>query len=156
MRVVVDTNTLISGLISRGGPPARVLRRWAEGAITVVVTSDLVAEYHEVLSRPAFAALGTEDERLALLGGLLSLGNVEPVTATERVDAVRRDPDDNRVLECALSGGASVIITGEEDLLALGSFRGTAIVSPKEFLDRFESKRNSIATSALGNEGNML
>jgi putative PIN family toxin of toxin-antitoxin system len=139
VRVVVDTNTLISGLISRGSPPARVLKRWAEGAITVLVTSDLAAEYQEVLARPAFAALGTEDERLELLGGLLSLGNVEPVTATERLDVVQRDPDDNRVLECALFGGASVIITGDEDLLALGRFRGVAIVSPKEFLERFES-----------------
>ncbi len=135
MRVVVDTNTLISGLIGGGGPPARVLDLWREGALTVLFSAEMAAEYREVLLRPAFAVLGAEDERLELLEKLLALDNAHAVAVSEGVRVVERDPDDNRVLECALAGAADAVVTGDGDLLALGEFRGVLIVSPRRFLD---------------------
>lgn len=138
MRVVVDTGVLVSGLISRSGAPARVLDLWAAGTVTVLVSEDLAKEYREVLSRPRFATLGTIEERMELLHGLIGLSNVEAVEISETVDVVREDPDDNRVLECAASGAAEVVVTGDQDLLRLSEFRGIRILSPRQFIEKLE------------------
>ncbi len=55
----------------------------------------------------------------------------------ETLEVIREDPNDNRVLECALSGAADVVVTGDQDVLRLGAFRGIPLVSPREFLERF-------------------
>lgn len=136
MRVVVDTNTLISGLISRGGPPAGILALWRTGVLTVLISREMVEEYRDVLVRDRFRALGTVPERLDLLAALLGLDNVHPVVPSERLTVVERDPDDNRVLECAVTGQADAIITGDDDLLALKTFRGIPTLSPARFLER--------------------
>lgn len=136
MRVVLDTNIFLSGLISGAGAPARILDRWRAGDFTVVFTKELAAEYREVLLRPAFAALGSEQERLELLSAFLELENSHLVAAADRLALVARDPEDDRVLECALGGGAEVVVTGDEDLLALGEFRGIPILAPRAFLER--------------------
>lgn len=62
---------------------------------------------------------------------------VEP---KERIDAIMDDPEDNRVLECAVASGASIIISGDSHLLALRTLRGIAIMSPAEFLRSFRKK----------------
>lgn len=136
MRIVVDTNTLVSGLIRRGGPPARVLDLWRTGGLTVLISRELVEEYRDVLTRDRFRALGTIAERLDLLAALLDLDNVHPVLPSERFAVVERDPDDNRVPECAVSGRADAVVTGDDDLLALETFRGIPILSPARFLER--------------------
>lgn len=136
MRVVVDTNTLVSGLIRRGGPPARVLDLWRTGGLTVLISRERVEEYRDVLTRDRFRALGTIAERLDLLAALLGLDNVHPILPSEELAVVERDPDDNRVLECAVSGRADAVITGDDDLLALETFRGIPILSPARFLER--------------------
>jgi predicted nucleic acid-binding protein len=64
------------------------------------------------------------------------LGRV--VTAGERIDAVKEDPADNRILECARTAGSNFIVTGDKDLLRLGSFEGTAIVRVADFLGMAE------------------
>lgn len=138
MRAIVDTTVLVSGLISRTGPPARIVDLWVNGAITVLVSSDLVAEYREVLLRPAFGILGSRKERVDLLERLLVLDNVQPVETRDRLAVIKQDPGDNVILECAVGGSADVIVTGDKDLLALKEFRGIAIVSPAEFLRMFK------------------
>jgi predicted nucleic acid-binding protein len=58
----------------------------------------------------------------------------ERVTPQRRVNAVKEDPDDNRILECALAAGADMIISGDGHLLRLTAFEGIAILTPREFL----------------------
>lgn len=149
MRVVVDTGVLISGLLSRSAPPARVLDLWAIGAVTVLVSKDLAEEYREVLARPRFARLGTLSERMELLSSLMDLANVELVEAPRTLNVIQEDPDDNRVLECAVSGSADVVITGDHDLLRLDEFQGIRILSPRQFLEQFEP----LTRQAPGGEG---
>jgi predicted nucleic acid-binding protein len=63
----------------------------------------------------------------------------EDVTPTEAIDTVPTDPDDNRVLECAVSAGSQTIVTGDDDLLRLVAFRGIEIVRIADFLTRFSA-----------------
>lgn len=135
MRVVLDTNVLISGLLSSSRPPGQLVGLWIEGRITVLVSPELAQEYQKVLSRPEFERLGTQEERMAFLQDLLDLSNVVWVEPSERLKVVKEDPSDNVVLECALAGEAQVVITGDQHLLALQTFRGTRILSPREALD---------------------
>jgi predicted nucleic acid-binding protein len=58
-----------------------------------------------------------------------------------RVSAVADDPDDDRILECALTARASVIVSGDRHLLSLGSYESIAVLSPREFMDIYVGKR---------------
>jgi len=61
---------------------------------------------------------------------------VKTIEVRKRLTVVRRDPDDNKFLECAVTGGAQYLVTGDRDLLELGSYRGISIVTAGEFLNR--------------------
>jgi uncharacterized protein len=76
---------------------------------------------------------GWDDDRLdRYLPTLWSLG--ERVTPRRRVEVVKEDPDDNRILECALAAGADIIVSGDGHLLGLTAYEGIAILTPREFL----------------------
>jgi predicted nucleic acid-binding protein len=67
--------------------------------------------------------------------------NHEHVSPAERVDVVAADPDDNRVLECAIAAGSEVIVSGDSDLLQVGIFQGIAVMTVSAFLARFEAQK---------------
>jgi len=97
----------------------------------VVLSQELLSELLAVLARSEFALTVADLEQIRtflLLHGTL----VEPTS----VLSVCRDPADNRVLECALAGGADVIVTGDRDLLTLHPFRDIDILTPRAFLTR--------------------
>jgi predicted nucleic acid-binding protein len=76
---------------------------------------------------------GWDEDRLErYLPTLWNLG--ERVTPRRRVNAVKEDPDDNRIVECALAAGADTIVSGDGHLLRLGGFEGISILNPREFL----------------------
>ncbi len=128
MRVVLDTNILVSASLSSRGPSAAILELVLTGSVSLVLSRALFDEYEDVLNRPKFAL---PSARVAiLLDGLSDLG--EWVNPSERV-SVSPDEDDNRVLECALSGGADVIVTGNSKHFPL-AFRGIRILTPRGFL----------------------
>ena len=62
------------------------------------------------------------------------------ITPTETIDAVPRDPDDNAILECAVEAGSETIVTRDNDLLSLGTFRGTQVMTVAAFLDQFQGR----------------
>lgn len=84
MKVVLDTNVIISGFLTREGPPATLIDLWAEGRITVVVSQPLIEEYLGVLVRPKFAKAGRPEERLRLLEELIAMDNTESAQAAEK------------------------------------------------------------------------
>lgn len=140
MRVVLDTNVVISGLVTRGGPPARLVDLWAEGRLTVIVCPAILEEYLTVLLRPRFGVIGSLEHRHSLIRDLIDLPNtllVQP-DPTDRVDAVQVDPTDNRFLECALAAGATHLVSGDLHLLDLHRFKDITICAPRDFLARLE------------------
>lgn len=129
MKVVVDTNVLISALVFPGGVSEQVYRLAIEGRITLVTSPPLLAELGRVLAEK----FGWQDIYLrAAVAQIVRIGEiVEPV---ERVSIIADDPDDDRMFEAAQTAGAPVIVSGDRHLLSLGRWEEISILSPAEFL----------------------
>jgi putative PIN family toxin of toxin-antitoxin system len=131
-RVVIDTNVLISGLLSTTSTPALAV----EKAITkgqLVATTETLRELIEKLLQAKFDRYVSRERREALLQRVASI-----VEIVEVLQAVRasRDSKDDKFLEAAVNGRANVLVTGDRDLLDLNPFRGIAIVTPADYLGR--------------------
>jgi len=128
MRIVVDTNVIVSALVF-GGLPRRIFELVEGGYGELFYAADIQEETRRVL-RDKF---GWDEDRLdRYLRTLWSLG--KRVVLRHRVNAVREDPDDNRILECALAADADVIVSGDRHLLKLGAYEGITILTPRDFL----------------------
>jgi len=133
-KAVLDTNILISAVITPRGTPAKVLQAWREGAFDLIASPPLLYEIKNTLSRPKIAhryRLTTEDisDVLALLASGATL-----VTGTISISVPITDPDDIPVLACAVEGQADYLVTGDGDLLHLRSYQGIQIIRPTDFL----------------------
>jgi putative PIN family toxin of toxin-antitoxin system len=136
LRVVVDTNVLVSAVILPASPTGAVVLHLRQGAFTPLYSAELLEELARVLARPRIRDkyhIIAADIRTILDLILLRGEFVEPV---ERV-TVCRDPKDNVFLEVALAGRAEVIVTGDDDLLGLHPFRGIPIITPAAFLANY-------------------
>jgi len=131
-RVVLDTNVLISGLLLPGSVPAQAVRK-AVNESEILVSRDTLEELSSVLFRPKFDSLINASERQRFFD--LLLRTAEYVTVTHQV-RLCRDPKDDKYLELAISGGADLLITGDNDLLALSPFREIGIIRPVDYLGR--------------------
>jgi len=130
MRAVIDTNVLISALFW-GGAPRRVVDLAANGRFQAITSPDMLAELEDVLA----GDFAVPQERLdSVLRDILSYAEV--VVAEAEVDVEVRDAADVKVIACALAGRADCIVTGDMDLLDLGSVRGIHVLSVRQFVDR--------------------
>jgi putative PIN family toxin of toxin-antitoxin system len=126
LRVVVDTNALVSRLLLPGSAAGLAVRRIVDEA-RLLVSDALMAELAHVLARPKFDRYVTVDERqdfIRLLGRI-----AVPVPILQRIRACR-DPTDDMILELAVNGRADLIVSGDADLLALHPFMGIPIQRP--------------------------
>ena len=132
-RVTLDSNVYLSGFVF-GGKPKRVLEMAIDGEIEVAVSDPIIQE----VRRHLLGKFGWSEPRAA--EAIESITEfAKHVTPTEAIDTVPTDPDDNRVLECAVSAGSQTIVTGDDDLLRLLAFRGIEIVRVADFLTRFSA-----------------
>lgn len=129
-RVVLDSNVVISGVLF-GGNPRRVIELALDGTIEVFTSADLLDEIREVLQRPKFGF--SPAQLLSLVAELCEVFAV--VHPDIRVRVVTADPEDDRVLECALAAKAQVIVSGDEHLLALVQWKGVRVLSPATFVE---------------------
>lgn len=129
MKVVIDTNVFFSSFF--GGNPRAIIDLWIDGKVTLCLSQSILEEYVEILER----GFGDEPEKDEIIL-LISSGINSIFTAkTPRLILKNLDPDDVKFIECALSLDAEFIISGDRDLLRLGSYSNIKIVTPKEFLD---------------------
>lgn len=136
MRVVLGTNVLISALIFTA-IASELVPRWQKGAITVLLSREILDEYLRVLAYPNFQL--SEGEIKGLIEEEL-LPFVQVIRPGTRIRVVKRDPSDNKFLECAVAGKASVLIAGDNELLALRHYRSVRIQTPSRFLENFFRK----------------
>jgi putative PIN family toxin of toxin-antitoxin system len=129
-RVVMDTNVLISGLLSTTSTPAQAVEKAVTRA-QLVATLDTLRELIEKLHSSKFESYVRRERRDALLERVVSLVEIIDVLQSIRAS---RDAKDDKFLEAAVNGRADVIVTGDKDLLDLNPFRGVAIVTPAEYL----------------------
>jgi putative PIN family toxin of toxin-antitoxin system len=131
-RIVIDTNILISGLLSTTSPPAKALER----AVTIgrlVATKETLRELIDKLSSSKFDRYVTRAQRDELL---IRLAPVMDIVEVLQPIQASRDPKDDKFLEAAVNGRASVIVTGDRDLLELHQFRGVESVTAAQYLKK--------------------
>ena len=142
MRIVADTNTVLSGLLW-AGPPRRLLDRARERSLTLCTSATLLAELAEVIVRDKFvqrvqaaglsaAELVQDYERLA------EIVEPQPLPAP-----VCRDPDDDHVIACALAAQARLIVSRDQDLLVLHPYQGISILASADALQHLEPNKPS-------------
>jgi putative PIN family toxin of toxin-antitoxin system len=136
VKLVIDTNTLVSGTLW-SGPPSRLIDAVEQGRATLVLSTALLAEFGDVVGRDR-------------LGGRLTLCNVSPAKLVARLARQAefvspapiplppslRDPKDLMVLAAAVAARADAIVTGDDDLLSMKSFEGIPIMKAREALDK--------------------
>lgn len=140
MRVVLDTNIIVSRFLSVHGNPALILALWEKGVFELIVTEAILAEYARVLAYPAVQSrhrLTTDEIGQAIANFRSFAVLVEP---TETLDVVTDDPSDNRFLEAAVAGGCEYIVSGDPHLLTIGEYRGIAILNPAAFVALLEQQ----------------
>jgi uncharacterized protein len=140
MILVLDTNVVISGMLSPEGPAAEITRRWEKGEFDVVVSPELLAELGGALQYPKVAKYiqFSQEELSSFLQRYAN--SAVSVSLETRLEVIEDDPDDNRVLECAVAGGASFIVSGDKHFLALKEYEGIVMLSPAAFLAFFDAK----------------
>jgi len=140
MIVVLDTDVIISALLSQNGAPAEVIRYMEAGKITVATSGHLLNELERVLNYSKVAKhikASEEDIGIFIKRFKMFAEIVEPESS---FSVVEKDPDDNHVLECAIAAKASFIITGDQHLLDFEEFQDIEIVSPSVFVTWLSTK----------------
>jgi len=134
-RVTADSNILISAL-QYGGKPLTLLDMAQDGRIDLAISDDILTETLRVLRDKFHRTTEWLQEAENHLREI-----TRHVSPAERVDVVTADPDDNRILECAVAADSDVIVSGDADLLQLGAFRGIPVMTVSAFLARVEAQK---------------
>ena len=137
IRAVFDTNVLVSHLLTHRPPVATLIDRHLAPEDFVLVTApELLEELERVLRHPKLQRYYTDSERVRFVALLVTLSEV--VELPESIPRICRDPDDDRVIACAVAGKADVIVSGDSDLLALERVGGISIQSATQFSEILE------------------
>ncbi len=130
MKVVLDTNVLISAIVF-GGNPRNILEAILRGEAKLFFSEYILDELKGVLQRPKF---GFPSEVIQTILSELNANGHVVVKPLAHICEIQEDADDNRILECAIEASANYIISGDTHLLNLKKFRNIRVVSPAEYL----------------------
>lgn len=133
--VVLDTNLLVSYLLTQGKTITRIIDYWENGDIIVVVSPAIVEELAEVVQRPRLRQHMTGDPQVIIN---LLLSDAIQTRGDLAFPGASRDPKDDKFLACAVEGEAAYLVSGDEDLLSLKQFRDVLIMSPANFVRLIE------------------
>lgn len=138
MRIVLDTNVIVSGLLWQG-TPGEVFDLARENQITICTSSEITTELMGILERPKFKAQLARMKRgsAEVVEGFLEFAEQHPITRFPFIQ-VASDPSDDMFLACAVAAGAACIVSGDTHLLRLKTFQGIDIISANEFLRGFK------------------
>lgn len=134
MRIIIDTNNLVSALIESRGPSAQLIDAWLDDAFDLVTSAAQLTEMRGVLCRPRVRTRINANEA----GLLLDLLEREAVLVDPAVGVeISADPDDNTIIATAIAGRADVIVSGDRrHLLSLGEAAGVPIRTARQTLER--------------------
>ena len=129
LRVVADTNVLVSAVVAKGNEYL-LLKETKSGHVRFVISLQIIKELKGVLSRPKF---GFSDKQVeSVVKHIISISEI--IVATSIVNVVKEDPSDNKIIEAAIDGEADYIVSGDKDLLRLLKFRNIKIIPAAAFL----------------------
>ena len=131
MKIVVDTNVVISGTFF-GGAPRRVIEAVAEQKISACASAEITDEYNEIVREIIDRKQGhLRKDLLDLFIACLEM--IEPTTRVK----VSRDPDDDKFIECAVDAKALYIVSGDKDLLDIGDYKDVQIITAAQFCEQY-------------------
>jgi putative PIN family toxin of toxin-antitoxin system len=132
VKVVLDTNVFVSGVFFSGAP-YQILEAWHDGKIQLVVSPDILDEYHRV------GEILAEDYPIIDLQPFLDnlIQSAVIYSAPLLSEPVCEDPDDDKFLACALASGNTVVVSGDKHLLKVSGYRGIEVLKPRVFVDRY-------------------
>jgi len=132
MRIVLDTNVLMSGIFF-GGPPHRILQAWRDDRVQLATCLEILAEYRQVALRLSQRYKGVD------ISSLLDLIAVHShlVQAAPLPSPICSDPNDDIFLACALAARTWIVVSGDRHLLAVSGWAGLQVLRPKTFTDQF-------------------
>lgn len=133
IKVVLDTNTLVSALLFKGNL-SKIVDLWKNRTIAPIFSQETFREFKSVLEYPKFS-LAEQEIKITLEEEVLPY--FEVIDITGRFKGACRDPDDDKFISCALAASADIIVSGDKDLLDLGNYKSVRIISASEFLKRF-------------------
>ena len=129
-RVVLDTNVLVSAIIT-DGKPRELFKKGIENQFTIITSKPLLKELTHVLHRPKFKTSPSEIRRITLA----LINSAEVINLKTKLKVVTEDPQDNRVIETAYDGHADLIVTGDKHLLELENYAGIKITTVEKALN---------------------
>lgn len=143
VRVVLDTNILISALITKGSPPDRLYQAWLRGRIELVTSKAQIREFADVLARPRLQRFLDPDEAKTIVENI----DTRAVILDQLPDVVASpDPSDNQILATAVAGTVDLIITGDrKGMLDLQSIEGIPIMTARDALELMAGSRENLA-----------
>lgn len=130
IRVVVDTNVIISAILF-GGIPGELISLWKNGRIKPLASKEIMDEYITVLTYPKFE-LTVAEINYILYNEILPYVDIIQIKDTPLI--IKVDPSDDKFIHCAKTGKAKIIITGDQHLLNLKTYQKIKILTPAEFL----------------------
>ena len=138
MKVVLDTNVVMSGIFF-GGPPGVILEAWREARFVLVLSLDVFREYQRVSEVLGQKYSGVDASPLLSLLAAHS----EWVTVLSPTAPISSDPDDDKFLLTARSARAGIVVSGDTDLLDMSEWGGIQILTPRRFVDEVLHARGS-------------
>jgi uncharacterized protein len=132
LKVVMDTNVFVSGVFF-SGPPYQILKAWQSGEFELVVSQEILDEYHRV------GEILAEERPNIDLNPILTfvIEHAKVYKPVKLKEPVCEDPDDDKFFACALASGSRVIVSGDKHLLKVSGYKGIEVLKPREFVDRF-------------------
>ena len=136
MKLILDTNVFVSGVFF-SGPPFMILDAWRHGRVSLIISPEILNEYHRVGNKLAIQFHGVDLEPwIELLMIKTSLVDAPPLA-----ERVCYDPDDDKFLACAVASRTKLICSGDKHLINVSGYRGITTMKPRAFVDKHLKKR---------------
>jgi putative PIN family toxin of toxin-antitoxin system len=137
-RIVLDTNVLVSAIISKG-KPRKLLQMGIDGKYQILASMEILDELSEVLQRPKFKMTGKDIIRI--VSALMETAKIVKVSSNLKI--ISNDPDDNIIINTAYDGNADYIVSGDKDVRNLKNFHSIRIISVDEMLKILKIDKDS-------------
>ena len=135
MRVVLDTNVLVSGIFF-SGPPSEILKAWRDGGVQFALTPEIIDEYFRVAQKLSEGFAGIEINPILTL----IIANSDIFQPPPFLHQVCEDAADDKFLTCALASTSSTIVSGDKHLLKLSGYQGITVLTPRAFVNQYLKK----------------
>jgi uncharacterized protein len=131
MRIAFDTNVYIAAVL-RGGFAEDIIALADKGVVTLLTSKEILSELEKkLLSKFNFS----KEQVDLIIRRIKKLSSI--IVPTEKISKIQRDPEDNKILECAVAGKADLIVSSDQDLIQLKMFEGIPIIHPKTLFYTF-------------------